>query len=462
MTPGASDDGTAMIAYNADSVTLMGQCYHYPAANHDNTTMRQVYDWDSGVYLGEIPEARQTYNVVGNINEHGLCIGETTFGGVQVLAHQPGAIIDYGSLIYITLQRSKTAREAIHTMIHLMDTYGYASEGESFSIADRSGQVWMMEVIGRGDTYGKLGAVYVAQRIPDGMVAAHANQARIQRFERDDPESCIYAPDVVDVAVHYNLYPANADPLDFSFSDTFDPVDFTTARFGDARVWSIFSKIAPQGFEEQYQDYASGENLANRMPLYIKPSMKVSLVKVMELMTSHYEGTDLDASVDVGAGLFGSPDRPRPLVWEHEGKTYHNERPVATVRTGWSFVAKLRSNVPRELSAVMWFAVDDSSTSPRVPIYGSSTRLSKAYAGKGSQDGVPSAILDFDFDKAFWVQNMVSNFCYYRWSDAYPFVRARIDVIQAEFLEEVQLVDAHALQLYKDKGSRAAVEYVTA
>ncbi|KAL7555908.1 hypothetical protein ACA910_010856 [Epithemia clementina (nom. ined.)] len=486
VTPGASTDSSAMIAYNADSPSLFGVVYHYPAVNQSNgkdnnnnnnnnnnngngpTKMRKIYDWDSGVYLGEIAEANQTYHVVGNTNEHGLVIGESTFGGIAYLQQTDG-ILDYGSLIYVTLQRSKTCREAIHVMNNLLDTYGYYSEGESFSLADYyTGEVWMMELVGRGMTYGKKGAVWVAQRIPDGMVAAHANQARIRTFNRNDPHNFLYAPDVVDVAIHYGLYPANADPLDFSFSDVYGPLDFLNARQGEARVWSIFSQIVDpaEQFQANYQLYALGENLTHRMPLYVRPYRKLSAMDVMNLMASHYEGTPLDSSVDVGAGLFASPYRPRPLVWEWNGTTYHNERSIATAKTGWSFVAQIRPWMPPPLSGLIWFACDDSSTAPRAPIYSASTRIAKPYAGQGTQDGVLAPLLQFDLTKAFWVQNMVSNFAYSRWKDVYPQVRHKIQTIQRRFESMVAATDQRALELYQSSGDEInglneAVECVT-
>lgn len=509
VTPGASSDGSAMIAYNADSVTLYGVLYHYPAKSTTDEKFakeeeRMIFDWDTGKYLGNITEVATTYNVVGNGNEHGLVIGESTFGGVEVLAwNQTGAIMDYGSLIYITLQRAKTVREAIHVMVDLMDTYGmwnkqqqqqqnstlkfvlarsylfvvfnplssfslwttgYASGGESFSLADKSGEVWMMEVISRGSDYhGKLGAVWVAQKIPDGYVAAHANQARITTFPRDDPENFLFSDDVVDVAIHYGLYSNHADPAQFSFSDVYQPVDFLGARTGDARVWSVFSQIAdPDGeFQKTYQPYALGEELSHRMPLYIKPYRKLSLENTITLMNSHFEGTVMDSSVDVGAGLFESPYRPRPLVWNYRNTTYHNERSIATPRTGWNFIAQLRTQMPRELSVLIWFAADDSSTSPRAPVYASSKRLSKAYYGKGSQDGVKSPLLKLDLTKAFWIQNMVSNFAYYRWNDVYPVLRRKIDSLQDELLQQVVRIDEKAIEVYKTKGPDSAVDYVT-
>jgi dipeptidase len=401
--------------------------------------------------------------VVGNINEYGLCIGESTFGGVEALSKQEGAVIDYGSLIYITLSRSKTARDAIQTMVALMDEYGYASDGESFSIADASGEVWIMEVIGRGTSYGKMGAVWVARKVPAGYVTAHANQARIQTFPRDDPENCLYAEDVVDVAVHYDLFDKNADPTTFSFSDVFCPMSFNTARLSEARVWSAFSQIADDtgDFQSKHLDYAAGRDLTHRMPLWIKPYKKLSLLDLMGVMNSHYEGTELDSSLDVGAGLYSAPYRPRPLEWSYEGKMYHNERTIGVQQTGWNFVAQIRPHMPAELAAITWFAVDDSSTSPRVPIYGSSRRISKAYFGVGAQDGVMEPLLEFDLTRAFWVQNMVSNFVYPRWADIYPVLRNKIDTIQEAFIEVVANVDKKALEIYHEKGVQESIEHVT-
>ena len=371
--------------------------------------------------------------------------------------------MDYGSLIYITLQRSKTAREAIHTMVELMDKYGYASEGESFSIADRAGEVWIMEVIGRGTSYGKVGAVWVARRVPPGYVTAHANQARIRTFPRDDPDHCLYADDVVDVAIHYGLFSVDEDPSIFSFSDIYCPVSFNTARLSEARVWSVFSAIADDSgnFQQQYLDYATGRDISNRMPLWIQPYKKLSLMDLMAVMNSHYEGTELDSSVDVGAGLYNAPYRPRPLEWSYKGETYHNERTIGVQQTGWNFVAQIRPYMPPELSAITWFAVDDSSTAPRVPIYGSSRRISAAYYGVGAQDGVRESLLDFDLTKAFWVQNMVSNFAYSRWSDIYPILRAKIDGIHEAFIETISKVDKEALDIYNTKGVQESIDYVT-
>lgn len=320
-----------------------------------------------------------------------------------------------------------------------------------------------MEVIGRGTSYGKMGAVWVARRVPAGYVTAHANQARIQTFPRDDPENCMYAGDVVDVAVHYGLFEKDADPTTFSFSDIYCPVSSSAARLSEARVWSAFSQIADDtgDFEKQHLEYAAGRDLTQRMPLWIRPYKKLSLLDLMGLMNSHYEGTELDSSLDVGAGLYGTPYRPRPLQWSYQEKSYHNERTIGVQQTGWNFVAQVRPYMPPELAAITWFAVDDSSTSPRVPIYGSSRRISKAYSGVGAQDGVMTPLLELDLTKAFWVQNMVANFAYSRWSDIYPILRSKIDTIHEAFIEVVAEVDKKALEIYDEKGVQESINHVT-
>lgn len=478
-----------MIAYNADSPALFGYITRYPAVQkHEPGTMRAVYDWDSGVYLGDIPEAEETYNVVGNTNEYGLIIGETTFGGVEELAWtQTDGKIDYGSLIWITLQRAKTCREAIRIMDELMNTHGYYSGGESFSLADYTGEVWIMEVIGKGKDFN--GAVWVAQRVPDGSVASHANQARITTFARNDPDNCLYAHDVVDIAVHYGLWNATQDPLSFSFSDVYAPLNFLSARqgmsllcsrrcstikipqdesiphtlsfTGEARVWSIYSQLLGDDFAADYLDYARGTALKQRMPLYITPPHKLTVKDVSHLLTSHYEDTPLDSAVDVGAGIFNSPYRPRPLAWKYNGTIYHNERSVATPKTGWSFVAQVRPWMPRKLACLTWHSCDDSSTSPRVPVYAASTAVAPPYAGKGAQDGVMEPVLKFDLTKQFWVENMVSNLAYFRWRDIYPVLRRKIDQIHDDFARQVSLVDQRAKDLMETKGVDAAVRYLT-
>lgn len=360
---------------------------------------------------------------------------------------------------HLITNRLSTHFHVTALMDKLMQTYGYYSGGESFSLADHTGEVWILEVIGKGKDF--KGSVWVAQRIPDGSVAAHANQARITTFARDDPDNFMYAHDVVDIAVHYGLFDKDADPLTFSFSDVYAPLTFLNARQGEARVWSVFSQILGEDFAAEYLNYAQGTDLTRRMPLYITPPEKLTVKDVAHLLTSHYEDTPLDSSVDVGAGIFASPYRPRPLAWKYNNTMYHNERSVATPKTGWSFVAQVRPWMPAPLSCISWFASDDSSTAPRFPIYSSSTAVPSAFEGKGAQDGVTEPILSFDLTKAFWVQNMVSNLCYSRWRDIYPVLRRRIDELQDQFTRQVSIADQRAMQLYKDKGPKSAVKYLT-
>lgn len=471
---GASADKSTMVAYNADSGSLFGSLYHYPAADHAPGSVREVYDWDSGKYLGSIPEVPHTYNVVGNMNEFGLTIGETTFGGIASLQEQKGAKIDYGSLIWITLQRSKTAREAIQTISDLMATYGYASEGESFSIADGK-EAWIMEIIGKGEY--ELGAVWVAVKLPEGSITAHANQARIQSFPLNDPENCLYAPDIISFAKKINLFAANAPDASFSFSDVYDPLTFSGARFCEARVWSIFSNVLGQGFSDEYLTYAQGYNLTHRMPLFVFPpkDTKLSVSDVSALMRNHYEKTPLDMSgeefSDVGA-MTNSIYRTHPLSWTSSVSpvdgasttntySYFNERPIATPQTGWNFIAQTRANMPEPLKGLIWFGVDDVSTTVRTPVYASATRLPQGFAGKGPQDGVVPPMMNFSWQNAFYVFNVVANFAYNRWDLISPELIKVITDKEAAFQSEVAKIDEEATIRLQKYGVKYAVEYVT-
>lgn len=460
VTPGASSDSSSIIAYNADSATLYGSLYHYPKADHKEGDMRDIYDWDSGKYLGQIEEVSHTYNVVGNINEHGVIIGETTYGGIASLQSQPGAIMDYGSLIWVTLQRSKTAREAITTIGDLMATYGYASEGESFSIGD-SNEAWVMDIIGKGE-YGK-GAVWVARKVPDGYVSGHANQARITTFPLHDEENCMYASDTISFARDIGLYHGKDE--DFSFVDVYDPLTFDGARFCEARVWTFFGAVMGEEWMEEYESYAMGYNLTNRMPLWVKPPSPVSVKNAIAYMRDRYENTALDMTghefSDVGADYGSNPMRVRPLTWTYGDNEYFNERAIGTPQTGWNFVAQSRRWMPQELSGLIWFGVDDSSTTVHIPVYGSASEVPQSWAGKGAQDGVTAPILKFDFDSAFTVFNLVANWAYSRWDTIYPDVLDRILSTEDAYFSEVLSVDKQASEIYTSKGSDAAVDYVT-
>lgn len=466
-----TEDNSNIIAYNADSATMYGSLYHYPESNNSIGTMRDVYDWDSGNYLGQIEEALHTYNVVGNVNEFGLIIGETTFGGIESLQSQSAAKIDYGSLIWITLQRAKNAREAIHTIDRLMQTYGYASEGESFSIADPK-EAWIMEIIGKGNY--ALGAVWVARKVPDGFISAHANQARITTFPLDDPSTCLYSQDVISFARKIGLYPDSMSDIDFSFSDIYDPVTFSGARFCDARVWSVFSFYMGETWSKQYLDYAMGYNLTNRMPLFVKPSFKTNVAQVMDIMRNHYENSSLDMLgyqfSDVGA-YTGSSFRTHPLTWSSnvtpEGKnsndaiSYLNERPIATYQTGWNFVGQSRQNKPTHLAGLLWFGVDDSSTTVRFPIYGSTRRIPSSFAGKGPQDGITPPMLQFSIDSAFYVFNLVANWAYSRWDLIYPDVLKAIKDRELSYLNNIDNIDKIAAELFYKEGLDASIEYIS-
>lgn len=457
VTPGASVNGSAMITYAADAHVLYGELYFRPSANYAPGTMFDVYEWDTNKFLGRIPQVSHTYSVVGNMNEHQVAIGETTYGGRSELRDTTG-IIDYGSLMYITLQRARTAREAIQIMGDLVAKYGYYSSGESFSIADKN-EVWIMEMIGKGTemvteggkTYNRhKGAVWVAVRIPDGYVSGHANQARIRQFPLDDPENCLYAPDVISFAREMGYYEGTDE--DFSFSDTYAPVDFSGARFCEVRVWSFFKEVHDD--MEQYFDYVKGSDLENRMPLYIKPNRKLSSQDLMHFMRDHLEGTELDMTKDAGAGPFGLPYRWRPLTWTYNGKTYCNERATATQQTGFSFVAESRPMKPDWLGGILWFGIDDAAATTYVPMYCGMTRIPEAYAvGNGD-------LLTYSATSAFWTFSFVSNFSYLRYNVMMEDVRKVQTELENKYVTEVPAIDAAAKVLYETDPEMAR-EFIT-
>jgi len=452
VTKGAASDGSSIFSYTADSGSLYGTLGHFPAGRHPPGSRRKIYDWDSGKYLGDIEEASETYNVIGNLNEHGLAIGETTFGGNETLAGGEG-VIDYGSLIWIALQRARTAREAIAIFGNLTQMYGYVSEGESFTIAD-PGEIWILEMISKGK-YEK-GAVWVAVRVPDGYVAGHANQARIQQFPLDDPENCIYSPDVISFAVKIGLWSGSKPREQFSFSEVYDPITFSGARQGDARVWSFFSAVAEDpGFEKAYEDYVLGWNVSakSRMPLYIKPKSRISALDVMSHMRNHYEGTALDPRFDVGAGSSGTPFRVRPIVWKYGNGSYIHERTIGTQQAGWNFVAQLRGHLPAPIGGLLWFGLDDATFSVHVPFHGGVTRVPHSFA-----DGTGDA-LSWSSESAFWVFNTVANFVYPRWFLAEDVIK-RAQEAEATFARGLEAQEETALQIYQNDPAKA-MEYLT-
>ena len=422
ITRGASTDGSNMVTYAADSHALYGSLYSHVPGKF--TPYMDIREWDSGRPLGQIAQVPTTYRTLGNSNEHSLFITETTFGGRPELEDPKGGI-DYGSLIYVTLQRAKTAREAIQIIVDLANTYGYASSGESFSLIDKE-EAWIMELIGKGPN--DKGIVWVARRIPDGYVSAHANQARITTFPWDDPENCLYAPDVADVARKFGWF--EGENKDFSFSDAYAPADFGALRGCEARVWAFFRTVA-SGMDK-YEDYAMGHNPKNKMPLWIKPDKKVSPKQVMDCMRDHYEGTKMDMTTDIGAGGEALPYRWRPMYWTVDGVEYCNERATATQQTGFWLVGQARP----EKVGILWFGTDDAATSPLTPIYVNSQEVPECLKeGNGS-------MLKYSDTSMFWITNRVAQFAYLRYNIIGKHVRAEVDKWENQQLEQVKEVDA--------------------
>lgn len=426
VTKGASTDGSIMVSYAADSHQLYGCLYKYTPSKH-RSAMMPVYEWDTGKYLGEIPQAETTYATIGNMNEHSLIIAETTYGGREELG-DPNGIMDYGSLIYIALQRARTAREAINVISDLAAEYGYASSGESFSIADQN-EAWIMELIGKGK-YGK-GIVWVARRIPDGYVSAHANQARITTFPKNDPENCLYSPDVIAFARERGYFEGSDD--EFSFCDAYAPLNFGAMRGCESRVWAFFRTVADD--MDKYVDFAMGYNPDNRMPLWVKPRTKVSPKTVFDCMRDHYEGTPMDMTTDIGAGGNHCPYRWRPMYFEVDGVEYCNERATATQQTGFWFVAQARPHLPADMG-ILWFGVDDAATSCLTPIYCSATEVPECLReGNGT-------MLKYSDTSAFWLFNRVTNFAYLNYDRVAPAIRKVVDEWENGKLEEVKQIDA--------------------
>lgn len=445
VTKGASTNGSTMITYSADSYNLYGELYHWRAGVYPAGTMLDIYEWDTAKYLGKIKQAAQTYNVVGNMNEFQLAIGETTFGGREELSNSKG-IMDYGSLIYVTLQRAKTAREAIKIMSELVEEYGYYSSGESFSIADPN-EAWIMELIGKGE--GVKGANWVAIRIPDGYVSGHANQARITTFPLNDPQNCLYSKDVITFAKSKGYF--NGKDEEFSFADAYAPLDFGAVRFCDARVWSLFRRVNKT--MDKYIDYIEAKT-NERMPLYIKPDNKLSLQDVMGLMRDHYEGTPLDMTKGVAAGAFASPYRWRPLTFNYNGENYFNERPISTPQTGFSFVSQSRSSMPNEIGGVLWFGVDDTYMTVYNPVYTSSTSVQKNYGTGVANLGT------FNWESVFWVFNFVSNLTYPSYSKMIGDVKNEQNKLEGLFISQQEKIENTALAYYKESKGKA-VDYLT-
>lgn len=473
VTRGASADGSCMVSYAADSHQLFGELYYRPAADWEKGAMLNIYEWDTAKYLGQIPQVRHTYQTVGNMNEHQLIIAETTYGGRPELWDSTG-VMDYGSLIYVALQRAKTAREAIEVIADLADTYGYYSSGESFSIADKD-EVWVMDLIGKGMKMenGKnvrKGIVWVARRVPDGYICGHANQARISTFPLDDPENCMYSKDVISFAREMGYY--DGPDEEFSFCDAYNPLNFSGMRGCEARVWSAFNILCDGKFTYldedgtevtadayDYIDYAMGHDASKRFPLFVKPARKITMKNVADVMRDHYEGTPMDMTTDIGAGGNALPYRWRPMDFEYGGKTYVNERAIATQQTGFWFVGQSRGWLPDMIGGLLWFGTDDAATSYLTPIYTSIKSVPECFAeGNGS-------MLEYSPTSAFWICNRVANACYRMYNVMAPEVRAAIDRFEVAQMAAIPEVDAiaktkydKALAAVKGKSEKKALE----
>lgn len=463
VTKGATVDGSNFITYVADSHIRYGELYYTPAADWAEGSVRTIYDRGTNEIRGYLPQPAHTYQVVGYINENQVAMGETTFGGREELV-DPNGLIDYGSLMFIALERSKTAREAIKIMADLVEEYGYGSDGETFSISDKN-EVWYMEIIGKGS---EKGAVWVAIRIPDGCISGHANAARIQTFPlRDGKKSItdkdwkklnnsdvevIYKHDIISFARKKGYF--EGKDKEFDFSAAYAPVDFSAARICDLRVWAMFNEVC-DGMDE-YWDYVTGKDLEHgRMPLYVKPNRQISLNDMMSFMRNHFQGTELDKTLDAGAGPFGSPFRCNPLYWEYDGKKYFNERSVETMQTGFSFIAQTRNWMPDVVGGIIWFGVDDTNSTVYTPFYCSITEVPIEFR-HGNGD-----MLTYSDNAAFWVFNRVAHFKYLFYNRVIGDIQKVQSELENSYQEQVKKTDNHVVELLEDGKTEESVAVLT-
>lgn len=473
----ASADGSTIISYAADSYGMFGFLHFSPAADYPEGAVREVKDWDTGRSQGTIPQVAHTYSVVGNMNEHQVTIGETTWGGREALWDTVG--VDYGSLIYIALERSKTAREAIDWMITLVNEYGYASEGESFSIGDPN-EIWIMDLIGKGP--GKKGANWVAVRIPDNAISAHANQARIttlpvtmkvkmsakqakQQKLIEKKLNCVckgdwmWDKDLIAFAREKGYFSGKDE--EFSFQAAYNPFDFSGLYVCEARVWSFFRHFSDE--MDQYLDYATGKTFretngkdaGEHMPLWIIPNKKVSVQDVKECMRDEYKGTPLDITQGTDAGPWNSKLRYGGLGFKcavngTDTLQYWYERPTATQQTAWSFVSQMRSYNPY---GIFWFGVDDAACSCYTPIYSCLTRVPECFK-EGNGDSYT-----FSHTSAWWTFNLVANWAYTKYSRMYPHIREKQQVWDDKFNTQIPGLDERVAQLSEEDAKAFLTNY---
>lgn len=442
----ASADGSVMITYSADDYGSYGYLHFYPAGHHPKGAMRALYDYETNNFLGEIPEAEYTYNVIGQVNEYQLSVMETTFGGREELTDTTG-LLDYGSLMYLTLQRARTAREAIDVWTTLVETYGYRSEGESITIADPN-EVWVLEIIGKGP--GNKGAVWVARRLPDDCITGHANQSRITTFPLKDKENCVYSKDVIKFAREKGYF--SGKDADFSFRDAYAPNDFSGRRICEARVWTFFNRFC-KGMDK-YLPYAMGiEQNTEEMPWCVRPDTPVSLNALKQAMRDHYEGTPMDMTQDLGAGPYEAPYRPTPLYYEVDGRKYFNERPISTQQTAVTYLAQLRSWLPNHIGGVLWVGCDDANMVSYTPLYCCTTICPEPYAEKTAD------AFTFSLKCAYWLQNALSNFIYPRYCQLFPELQAVRDQLDQELEAMQPMVDKEAQAMSTEDAIRHLTGY---
>ena len=442
----ASKDGSVIISYSQDDYGAFEPLRVIPAADHPAGTMHPLYHYESGNYLGEIPEVAHTYGIVGLMNEFQLSIHETTYGGREELTDTVSGLIDYGSLMVLALQRAKTAREAIQVMTELTEKYGYESEGESFTIADPN-EAWIMDMIGKGP--GRKGTVWVAVRIPDDCISGHANQSRIHQFPLKDKKNCLYAKDVISFAREKGYF--NGKDADFSFADAYAPLDFGGLRYCEARIWSFFNKWASEDMSP-YLPFAMGDTKAEVLPLYVKPKAPLSVQDVKDMMRDHYEGTPMDMTQDIGMGAWEMPYRPTPLSFEVDGTKYFNERPISTQQSACVYVSQMRSWLPNHIGGVTWFANDDANMVAFTPIYCNTTQAPECY-DKNTADA-----FHFSTRSAYWVENWVSNMVYLRYNLLFPELKKVRDKLEKDFNSLQDEVESKAASMSKEE----AVKYLSA
>lgn len=453
----ASADGSVIISYSSDSYGMFSSLYFRPHSKHAKGTMRQIFHYETSNYLGEIPEAEETYQVTGFLNEHQLSIMETTFGGRHELEGGPG-IMDYGSLMWVALERCKTAREAISLMDELCQKYGYQCSGETFTIADKE-EVWIMDLIGKGKE--EKGAVWVARRVPDDMICAHANHSRIRKFPLKDKENCLYSKDVISFARKKGYY--SGKDQDFSFSEVYAPVDFGAKRYCEARVWSYFNKWGAEDMTP-YLPYAMGEDVdpqtqapladvPHEMPLWVKPKQLLSVQDVKDMMRDHYEGTPMDISEGLGGLPWQMPYRVTPLSYKVDGKTYFNERPISTVQSSAVYVAQMRNWLPDYVGGLLWFGNDDANMVALTPVYSCLQDVPECYSGK------LASATSFSFRNAYWMCNWVSNMVYYRYSLLFPELQAVRDRLEKDFNTLQRVMEEKAMAMTEAEGRRYLSDY---